>query len=126
MPLHETTIAAVGRCSDVSSSTSSSPALLSHCTFVTCDLLFHLSCHFSRTLQAVATMATTDPLSSLEGDMLDVAPGVERVNGEFKTTSNIERLPSVAENGSAESKSEATNGETQDCDVLVVGAGFSG
>lgn len=71
-------------------------------------------------------MATTDPLSSLEGDMLDVAPGVERVNGEFKATSNIERLPNVAENGSAESKSEATNGEMQDCDVLVVGAGFSG
>lgn len=71
-------------------------------------------------------MATADPLSSLEGDMLDVAPGVERVNGDFKATSNIERPPNVEVNESAEKKTEAAKGEVQKCDVLVVGAGFSG
>ncbi|KAM0720984.1 hypothetical protein Q7P37_003269 [Cladosporium fusiforme] len=71
-------------------------------------------------------MAITDPLSSLDGDVLDVTPGVDRVNGDLKAGDKIERLPNVAVNGSAEKKTEAVNGEVQKCDVLVVGAGFSG
>lgn len=68
-------------------------------------------------------MATSDPLASLEGDMSDFAPNAEHVNGDVKDTS---RLPNVAVNASAEEKTEAVNGDVQKCDVLVVGAGFSG
>lgn len=68
-------------------------------------------------------MATSDPLASLEGDMSNFAPNAEHINGDVKDTS---RLPNVAVNGSAEKKTEAVNGEVQECDVLVVGAGFSG
>jgi cation diffusion facilitator CzcD-associated flavoprotein CzcO len=72
-------------------------------------------------------MATADPLSSLEGDMLDVAPGVKAINGDFKATSHIERLPNVAsETLDAKPEANGTHTETQKCDVLVVGAGFSG
>ena len=59
--------------------------------------------------------------------MLDVAPGVEAVNGDFKASSNIERLPNVAtETPDNQTGANATTAETQTCDVLVVGAGFSG
>ncbi|OQO11674.1 hypothetical protein B0A48_03401 [Cryoendolithus antarcticus] len=72
-------------------------------------------------------MATSDPLSSLEGDMLDVAPGVKVVNGDIKATDHLERLPNVA-NGTNGSMQNGHTNETvkHQCDVLVVGAGFSG
>lgn len=70
-------------------------------------------------------MATQDPLASLEGDMLDVAPGVKPVDGDVKATEHVERLANV-ETNSTEKNGNASNGEVQECDVLVVGAGFSG
>ena len=46
--------------------------------------------------------------------MLDVAPGVKAVNGDFKATSNIERLPNVAaETLDAKPASNGTHTETQ-------------
>jgi cation diffusion facilitator CzcD-associated flavoprotein CzcO len=71
-------------------------------------------------------MATSDPLASLEGDMLDIAPGVELVNGDIQATSHVKRLPNVAETSMPDSKANGKQVEVQKCDVLVVGAGFSG
>lgn len=72
-------------------------------------------------------MATKDPLSSLEGDMMDVAPGVEKVNGDIKATSHVERLENVADSlPSGQKEADAAGGKVEKCDVLVVGAGFSG
>jgi cation diffusion facilitator CzcD-associated flavoprotein CzcO len=71
-------------------------------------------------------MATSDPLASLEGDMLDVAPGVELTNGDIKATDHVERLPNVAETCTPEPKANGNGHQVQECDVLVVGAGFSG
>lgn len=71
-------------------------------------------------------MATADPLASLEGDMLDVAPGVEKSNGDFRAAHHIERPQNVAETVAPGTKTNGVQGEVQRCDVLVVGAGFSG
>lgn len=69
-------------------------------------------------------MATKDPLASLEGDMLDVAPGVEKSGGEIKATSHAERLGNIADNSAP--TTNGTKGRVQQCDVLVIGARFSG
>ena len=66
-------------------------------------------------------MATSDPLASLEGDMLDVAPGVDLANGDIKATDNIKRLPNVAETSTPELKVNGNREQVQKCDVLVVG-----
>lgn len=58
--------------------------------------------------------------------MLDVAPGVELVNGDSKATNHIERLPNVEDTTASEPKTNGTEAQVQKCDVLVVGAGFSG
>jgi cation diffusion facilitator CzcD-associated flavoprotein CzcO len=71
-------------------------------------------------------MATSDPLASLEGDMLDVAPGVELVNGDLKATSHIERLKNTEDTTIPTTNGDSINISPQECDVLVVGAGFSG
>lgn len=72
-------------------------------------------------------MATKDPLASLEGDMMDVAPGVEKVNGDVKATSHIERLENVADSlPHRQKEADGAPGKVGQCDVLVVGAGFSG
>jgi cation diffusion facilitator CzcD-associated flavoprotein CzcO len=71
-------------------------------------------------------MATADPLASLEGDMLDVAPGVELVKGDIQATSHIERSENIEETVVPETKTNGVEEHVQTCDVLVVGAGFSG
>lgn len=71
-------------------------------------------------------MATADPLASLEGDMLDVAPGVELVNGDFKATSHIERSGNIEETPKPQTQTYVEEPPVQHCDVLVIGAGFSG
>lgn len=70
-------------------------------------------------------MATTDPLASLEGDMLDVAPGVEKKNGDISAVQHVERLPNVEGQTKASEQTNGAQKEVQECDVLVVGAGFS-
>lgn len=50
--------------------------------------------------------------------MLDVAPGVEAANGDFRATSNIERLLNVAsETLDNETEADATQIETRNCDI---------
>lgn len=71
-------------------------------------------------------MASKDPLTSLEGDMLDVAPGVKQVNGDISAAEHVERLPNVADGSRPAVNGNTKPKEVQDCDVLVVGAGFSG
>lgn len=70
-------------------------------------------------------MASKDPLTSLEGDMLDVAPGVKQVNGDISAAEHVERLPNVADGSRPAVNGNTKPKEVQDCDVLVVGAGFS-
>lgn len=93
------------------------------CCAVVCCLVLYFACY--PILKDTYNMATQDPLASLEGDMLDVAPGVKPVDGDVKATEHVERLANV-ETNSTDKNGSASNGEVQECDVLVVGAGFSG
>jgi NADPH-dependent 2,4-dienoyl-CoA reductase/sulfur reductase-like enzyme len=88
-------------------------------------LLKHKHLTDFRSTKANYIMATQDPLSSLEGDMLDVAPGVKQVKGDIAATSHIERLPNVANEDATDPAGNGSSKEVQHCDVLVVGAGFS-
>lgn len=69
-------------------------------------------------------MAAKDNLSSLEGDMLNVQPEVKEVNGDLAATSHVERVPNAEQNGGKPVANGQPKG-TVECDVLVIGAGFS-
>lgn len=73
---------------------------------------------------AIIIMAAKDNLTTLEGDMLDVQPEVKNVNGDLAATSHVERVPNAAPNGTAATTNGGSKG-TVECDVLVIGAGFS-
>jgi len=69
-------------------------------------------------------MAVRDNLTSLDGDMLDVQPEVKEVNGDLAATSHIERLPNAEQNDGKPMANGSSNAMVE-CDVLVIGAGFS-
>ena len=73
----------------------------------------------------LVSMASQDPLSSLEGDQLDIAPGAKQSKGDIVAADHIERLPNVANGSPITEPTDGQDDKVQKCDVLVVGAGFS-